>query len=632
MSNQGDTAPIRQGDQAGQSRTISTVFLDGIGKRSQDVIFRQKRFGIWEETTWNEFGSAVREIALGLISLGFESGETASILSNTRREWAFADLAIVTAGGISSGIYPTDAPGQVEYLLVDSNSVVVFVEDDEQLDKVLEVRVRLPKLRRIIVFDTEHLAGFADPMVIDLSVLRELGRSLHVEDPSLWRGRAVACRPANVAILVYTSGTTGRPKGAMLTHDNVTYAMRLLADHVLHLRSTDERMGYLPLCHVAERIGGLMTSLQSGAVINFVENPDAVVENIREIQPTVIFGVPRIWEKFYSLMQIRLGEATPLQRWAYRTALAVGERVGELRSASRRMPFWLLLAHQLAYWIVLRNLRAFIGLRRCRLLFSAAAPISVRLLQWYRALGIEVIELYGQTESAGILTANPAGRAKLGTVGPAVAGCEVRLSNEGEILARGRNVFAGYVNQPEATAATLADGWLRTGDIGEMDGDGYFRIKDRLKDIIITSGGKNITPSEIENELKFSPYISDAVVVGDRRPYLVCLIMIDHETVERYAQDHGIAFSDYSSLCRAPEIQTLMHGIVTEVNGHFARVEQIKKFRLIERKLSVENEELTPTMKLKRKLINEKYRDLIEEMYASAMRPIADAIAPVATD
>lgn len=618
MSNESASAFTGHDGRGDQGDTIGEVFFDGVEKRSDDIIFRQKRYGIWEETTWKEFGLAVREIALGLIRLGFEPGEAASVLSNTRREWAFADLAILTAGGISSGIYPTDAPGQVEYLLADSNSVVVFVEDDEQLDKVLEVRERLPKLRRIIVFDTEHLIGFADAMVIDLSALREMGRRLYVEDSSLWLNRSAACRPGDVAILVYTSGTTGRPKGAMLTHDNVTYAMRLLASDVLHVRSTDERMGYLPLCHVAERIGGLMTSLYSGAVINFVENPDAVVENIREIQPTVIFGVPRIWEKFYSLIQIRLGETTPLQRWAYRTALALAERVAELRLARRQVPFWLRLAHQLAYWTVIRNLRAFIGLRRCRLLFSAAAPISVRLLQWYRALGIEVIELYGQTESAGILTANPIGRAKLGTVGPTVAGCDVRLSSNGEILARGRNVFAGYINQSEATAATLADGWLRTGDIAEMDGDGYFRIKDRLKDIIITAGGKNITPSEIENELKFSPYISDAVVVGDRRPYLVCLIMIDHETVERYAQDHGIAFSDYASLCRAPEIQALMHSVVTQVNGHFARVEQIKKFRLIERKLSVENEELTPTMKLKRRLVNEKYRELIEEMYASA--------------
>ena len=597
------------------TETIATLFMRGVDTRADQVIFRQKRLGVWEETRWCDFAAAVREITLGLVELGFVAGESASILSNTRREWAFADLGVLTAAGISSGIYPTDAPPQVEYLLADSESVCVFVEDDEQLDKVLRVRSRLPRLRHIVVFDNENLGDFSDPMVMDLAALQELGRERHRAEPGRWRQLAAMPTPSDVAILVYTSGTTGKPKGARLTHDNVVFATQTIVAQVMPQTAADDRMGYLPLCHVAERIGGLMSSICTGSVIHFVENPDAVAENIREIKPTVIFGVPRIWEKFYSMIQLRLGEVTPLQRWAYRVALALGERASVRRREQQPLPLWLKLALPVADRTVLRNVRTYIGLRRCRLLCSAAAPISVRLLQWYSALGIDVVEMYGQTESTGVLTSNPPGRARLGTVGPAVPGCELRISAEGEVLARGRNVFAGYTRQSEASALALQDGWLHTGDVGELDADGYLRIKDRLKDIIITSGGKNITPSEIENELKFSPYVADAVVIGERRPYLVCLVMIDHENMERYAQDNGIAFSDYASLCRAPEVQTLIQGVVDEVNARFARVEQVKKFRLIEQKLSVDDEELTPTLKLKRKLVHEKYRAAVDDMY-----------------
>ncbi|MCX7148364.1 MAG: AMP-binding protein, partial [Rhodocyclales bacterium] len=383
-------------------------------------------------------------------------------------------------------MYPTDSAAQVEYLLHDSGAVYVFVENDEQLDKVLSVRDRLPRLRRIVVFDTEHLSEFSDPMVMDLNMLCRLGKAAHERMPKAWIQRAQETRATDIAIVVYTSGTTGKPKGAMLTNRNVLFAMDVLANHVLQQHQGDERMGYLPLCHVAERIGGLMAALLSGTIINFVENPDAVAENIREIQPTMIFGVPRTWEKFYSAIQIRLSEATPFQRQAYGWAIALGARMSALRLRHTAAPWWLRAVHGLMSLTVLRNIRTAIGLQRCRVLCSAAAPISVRLLEWYSALGIEVIEVYGQTECTGILTANPLGSAKLGTVGVAVPGCELRLSAEGEILARGPNVFAGYLNQPEATLSALADGWLHTGDVGEIDADGYLRIKDRLKDIIIT--------------------------------------------------------------------------------------------------------------------------------------------------
>jgi long-chain acyl-CoA synthetase len=594
--------------------TFPQVFWNAVARHGDKVALRQKELGIWRGTTWRDFGDMARAIGLGLVRLGFEPGETASVLANTRREWLYADLGVLGTGGVCSGIYPTDAASQVEYLMADSRSVYLFVEDEEQLDKALEVRARLPLLRRIIVFDMEGLHRYSDPMVMSLEELHRLGAEHHHAHPQLWEQRLASRQPEDLAILIYTSGTTGKPKGAMLSHRNVLSATR---GHVAVLPQTesDERVCFLPLCHVAERIAGAYLSLYTGTVLNFVENPETIPENVREIAPTVFLGVPRIWEKFYSAITIRLKEATPLERRAYAAAIGIGQRVAERRingediSPALRVAFWL------ARTLVLNNVRKLIGVHRCKWIVTAAAPISPELLRWYMALGIEVIEAYGLTECSGAASANPIGRPRPGTVGLSVPYGEIALSPEGEILISGDHVFQGYLNLPEKTADTVIDGWLRTGDVGRFDDDGYLRITDRLKDIIVTAGGKNVTPSELENQIKFSPYITDAVVIGDRRPYLTCLVMIDHDNVEKFAQDHDIPFTNFASLCRAPEILELIQGEVDRVNAAFARVEQIKQFRLIENKLTAEDEELTPTMKLKRKLVNEKYKPLIEAMY-----------------
>jgi long-chain acyl-CoA synthetase len=357
------------------------------------------------------------------------------------------------------------------------------------------------------------------------------------------------------------------------------------------------------------------TALYTGTVLNFVENPETVPENVREIAPTVFGAVPRIWEKFYSGVLIGLKEAGRLQQWAYKVAIGIGYRQAKLREARKPVPPGLGFAFWLARLLVLNNVRKLIGVHRARILVTGAAPTSPDLVRWYMALGLDMVEVWGMTESTGLGTGNPIGRSKPGSIGPSMPGNEIRLSPEGEILVRGENVFMGYLNQPEKTAETLKDGWLHTGDVGKVDDEGYFYITDRMKDIIITAGGKNITPSEFENQLKFSPYITDAVVIGDKRPYLTALVMIDHENVEKFAQDNAIPFSNYASLCRRPEVQALIQDEVDRVNKQFARVEQVKKFRLIEQKLTAEDEELTPTMKLKRKLVNEKYKALIEAMY-----------------
>jgi long-chain acyl-CoA synthetase len=595
--------------------SVARLFWHGVQARWAQVILRQKQFGIWRAMTWRELGAAAREVGMGLAALGFEPGQVASIQSNTNKEWLFADLGILGAGGVANGIYPTDAAAQVEYLLADSGSAFVFVEDEEQLDKVLEVRERLPQLRKIIVFDMEGLRDFDDAQVVSLEALRVLGADHDQRNPGAWDERLAARKPEDLAILVYTSGTTGKPKGAMISNRNILVTVDGYQD-AFPQGPEDERMAFLPLCHIAERLGGEYHALHSGSVINFVENPETVPENVREIAPTVFTAVPRVWEKFYSGVLIRLKEAGRLQQRAYGLAIGIGYKVAAFKEARKPVPASLRAAFWLARLLVLNNVRKVIGVHRAKACITGAAPISPDLVRWYMALGVDMYEVWGQTESCGAITANPEGGVKPGSIGPRMRHAEVRVSPEGELLARGECVFMGYLNQPEKTAETLKDGWLHTGDVGRVDEEGYFYITDRMKDIIITAGGKNITPSEFENQLKFSPYITDAVVIGDRRPYLVALVMVDHENVENYAQENAIPFTNYASLCRRPEIVALIQGEIDKVNQRFARVEQVKKFRLLEAKLGAEDEELTPTMKLKRKLVNEKYRDLIEAMYA----------------
>ncbi|MEO6897164.1 MAG: long-chain fatty acid--CoA ligase [Caldimonas sp.] len=598
--------------------TVADVFWNGAARRAGRVLMREKKLGLWREWTWARSAEAVREIGDGLLSLGFARGDCASILSNTVVDWVLVDLAILSCGGVSNGIYPTDAPAQVEYLCADSRTQVLFVEDDEQLDKALAVRERLPELETIVVFDTEGLRDFKDERVLSLDALRELGRIRAKSHPFELDERVAACRPEDLAILVYTSGTTGKPKGAMHSHRGIVHTVRGY-NLVIAQDEGDERMCFLPLCHIAERLGGEYFSIYTGSILNFVENPETVPENVREIAPTVFTAVPRIWEKFYSSVTIALRESGRAQQLAYAWAIGVGQEVVACVLAGRPVSAMLRLRFALARRLALDNVRKLIGIHRARFLVTGAAPISPDLVKWYLALGVPMIEVWGMTESCGAATCVPAGRIKPGLIGPACPYNEVRLDPvTNELLVRGDNVFMGYLNQPEKTAETIdADGWLHTGDVGTVDGDGYFRITDRMKDIIITAGGKNVTPSEIENELKFSPYITDAVVVGDRRAYLTAIVMIDLDNVEKFAQDHDVPFGNYASLTRAKEVQALIGAEIERVNAKFARVEQIKKFWLLETQLSAEDEELTPTMKLKRKLVEKKYADRIEAMYAS---------------
>jgi long-chain acyl-CoA synthetase len=595
--------------------TIARSFLLAVQTRGDRPAIREKKFGIWQPTSWREWLQISKDIAYGLHAIGFRPGDVASIIANAVPEWVYADMGILCAGGVSSGIYPTDSAVQVEYLVNDSRTRMVFVEDEEQLDKLLACRSRCPTLERIVVFDMEGLSGFSDPMVMSLAEFTALGRNNAYGNEVLWDEMIGSRSSGDLAILVYTSGTTGPPKGAMHANRSVTHQMRH-ANDLYPSTDHEERLVFLPLCHVAERVGGYYISVALGSVMNFAESPETVPDNLREVQPTAFLAVPRVWEKFYSGITIALKDATPFQNWVYRRAMAIGYRMTDYRLEGEQPPLPLRFANQLAYWLVFRNIRRMLGLDRCRIALTGAAPIAPDLIRWYLALGIDMREVYGQTENCGVATLMPPERIKLGSVGKAAPWGEVMICPKGEILIRGDFLFLGYLNQPEKTAETIdGRGWLHTGDVGAIDNEGYVKITDRMKDIIITSGGKNVTPSEIENQLKFSPYVSDAVVIGDKRPYLTCLVMIDQENVEKYAQDHDIPFTNYASLCRAPEVQDLIHREIEAVNANFARVETIKKFYLIERQLTPEDEELTPTMKLKRSFVNRRYAAEIEAMY-----------------
>jgi len=594
--------------------TTPRLFWKRVTEHADKVALREKDLGIWNEYRWQDWGDQARLVGMGLIALGLQRGDRCSIASEINKEWLFADLGIICAGGVTNGVYPTDSAAQVEYLINDSGTRYYFAEDEEQLDKVLEVRERTPTLEKIIIFDMDGLRGLDDPQCMSFEDLVERGRDELEARPDAWKQAVEGAQPEDVMILTYTSGTTGPPKGAMISHRNVLFSIDAV-QRSLGVLDRDELLGFLPLAHIAGRLFYVFSVIESLATINLVESLETTGENLQQVEPTNHFAVPRVWEKQYSTVTIMLEEGTRLGRWVYQRCLATGREVAEYRQRGERLPASLWIPWLLADGYVFRNIRQLLGLNRARWTVTGAAPIAPELIRWFWSLGVPMFEGYGQTECAGLATVNLPGACRFGSIGRPIEGVEIRISDQGEILIRSPGVIQGYWNQPEKSAETIVDGWLHTGDVGRIDEDGYVYILDRLKDIIITAGGKNITPSEIENQLKFSPYISDAVVVGDKRPYLVCLVMIDLENVTKYAQDREVPFTNYTSLCHAPEVVDLVAGIVEDVNRNFAQVETIKKFRLIDQLLDAEDEELTPTMKLKRKVVNEKYIDLIEAMY-----------------
>ena len=595
--------------------TLVKLFRQRCEEMGDKVAHREKDYGIWLSYTWKEFYEHARLIGLGLVSMGLKRGEVVSLLSEDNKEWIYADLGIQSVGGIVSGVYTTDSASQLEYLINDSDSRFLIVEGEEQLDKYLTIRDRVPGLAKVIVLDREGLHEFKDEMVIFLDDLYRIGRDFLKDNPKRFEEEIATSKPGDTAILVYTSGTTGPPKGAMISHENIIVSI-VGSVLTLPVGEGEEQVCFLPLCHILERLISVFTPIGLKSTVNFAESPETVFDNVREVSPHVFTAVPRVWEKVYSRVTIMAGEATMLGKWSYRQAVRTGMKRLEAIENGDPVPVGTRIAYAFWDFMVFRNLRRMLGFDRLRRGTTGAAPISPDLLKWYGAVGITVLEGYGMTESSGVISVNLIGKQKRASVGPAVPGGELRIGQGGEIQYRGPNVFKGYWNKPDKTAETVTeDGWLLTGDVGRMDNEGFLFVTGRVKDIIITAGGKNITPAEIENRLKFSPYISDAVVIGDKRKYLTCLIMIDQENVEKFAQDRKVPFNNFKSLCAAQEVRDLIQSVVEDTNREFARVEQIKDFRLIDVLLTAEDEELTATMKLKRSFVEVKHRKLIDDMY-----------------
>ncbi|MBW1681726.1 MAG: AMP-binding protein [Deltaproteobacteria bacterium] len=595
--------------------TIPKLFLRNKYRYQNKVALREKDLGIWQRVTWRDYWSHVCFFALGLKRLGLKKGDKVSILGDNCREWLYADMAAQCSSAITVGIYPTDVAFQVKYILENSESRFVVAKDQEQVDKILEVKNDLPLLKKIIVVDMKGLRRYRDPMIISFKDVEAIGEAFHKKQPDLFEEMVRNTRAEDIGIIVYTSGTTGQPKGAMISQKNMISMIRGLSQ-VLNFRPSDSFVSALPLCHIAERMFSLIFPMWAGCTVNFAESVVTLQEDLREISPTVFLNVPRIWEKIHSNIMIRMEDAVFFKRWIFKAMMPIGERVAEYKLNFENVPIHWRILYGLAYLLLFRALRNQMGLLEARIFVSGAAPLSPDIMKFFHSIGISIRECYAMTEMSGISFMPRDGEIKLGgVVGKPIPGVETKLAEDGEILQKGESVFVGYYGNPEATKKAIVDGWLHTGDVGELDEDGDLKITDRKKDIIITAGGKNIAPSEIENKLKFSPFIKEAIVIGDRRKYLTCLIQIELENVENWAQNNRIAYTNYKSLATHPEVKELIQREVDKANSHFARVETIKKFIILDKELDYDDEELTPTMKVKRSIIEKKYKHLIDTMY-----------------
>ena len=594
--------------------TIPKLFYNRVEKFKDRVALRKKELGIWNKISWRQYGQKVRYTGLGLVAIGLESGDRVAIIGDSRPEWLYADLGNLSVKGVSVGVYTTCSIEEVYYHLSHSEARFFFVEDEEQLDKVLEIKDQLPFLERIIVMDLKGLKHFNDGRVISFDKLLELGKQFDEDNPGIFEAKLENTRSEDIATFVYTSGTTGPPKGALLSHHNVISNSRSFAEHIPAFE-TDVILSYLPLCHIGERTISVYHAINIGFTVFFAESAETVPQNLREVSPTFFFAVPRIWEKFYSTIEIGVQNATGFKRTCYHAAMYVGKRAARKRLSRQRVPLSLWLLDQLASVTVFRKIKMMLGIDRARFALSGAAPINPGVLEYFHALGVNIRESYGMTESSALIAMHKGQNIELGTCGQPLPGVDVRISQEKEILVRGDNVFQGYYKDDENTKRTIVDGWLKTGDLGELTETGLLRITGRKKDVIITSGGKNISPQYIENLLKFSPYVVDAIVIGDGRKYLTAILIIDEDNIINFAQDNRIPFTTYANLTKTTEVHDLIAKEVETINLKLSRVEQIKKFALADKVLDQEDDELTATMKVKRNKVSEAYKEVIDSMY-----------------
>jgi len=593
-------------------RSLPGLLYDQAGRSGDAVAMRHKALGIWHRVTWSEYAENVRKVAASLLAFGLRHQENVAVLGENRPEWLYTSLGIMAAGGATTGVYPTSSPEQILYLLDHSEARVIFVENEEQLEKVLPILPQT-KVERMVVWDAKGLWGFKDPRVVFHEDFEKEGDALRIAQPGRLDERLAQVAPEDTAMIIYTSGTTGNPKGAMLSHGSALFMSEALV-LAYGARRDDDVISYLPLAHIYENLGSVLLHLQVGFIVNFVESLDTLFQNLREVSPTYFASVPRIWEKLASTIELRMADATWLKRNLYKLAVKVGRR-WEAARGKGPVSAPLRLARFLTYWTVFEPLKRRIGFDRARLAFSGAAPASPELFGYFQALGVPLVEGYGMTESTGVIAVNRPDRPLVGTVGEPLPGIEVVLAEDGEILTRGPHVFKGYFRDPEQTAKAIdPEGWLHTGDVGKWV-DGRLQIIDRKKDLIITAGGKNIAPAYLENKLKFSSYIQDAVVIGDRRKFVVALILIDEDNVTKFAQDNRLPFATFAELTQAAEIQKLIAQEVDQVNRTLSQVESIKKFALLPRRFYEEEGDVTPTKKVKRRNLEVRYAELIESLY-----------------
>ncbi|MFQ6673522.1 MAG: AMP-dependent synthetase/ligase [Fidelibacterota bacterium] len=596
--------------------TVPRLFWYQVKARSDAVSIWRKRRGVWESVTWGEYGRWSKDIANGLLALGILPGDKVSVLSQTRIEWVAVDMAIMGIGCITAPIYHSNTPEQVAYIVRHSDSRLVFVEDQEQLDKILETWKDLPPVETVVVFDKVSPQNLSS--VMSLRELRELGRQYGGKHPNAFEERMKAVKPRDVISFIYTSGTTGPPKAAMITSENVLAIIKHLPE-LIHIREDDMTIAYLPLAHIAERAVGHFLKLMYGNQTVFAESIDDLAHDLRQTGPTVMFGTPRIFEKFNARITTAIHDASPFQRTLFRWALNVGQTVRGDHDHGSKKRFWPTLKLALAHFLIFRKIHEMFG-GRMRFMLSGGAPISPEIIRYFHRVGLTIYEVYGMTETTGLISMNKPGDNKIGSAGKIFPGTEVKIEPDGEICARGPQMCVGYYKDEEGTKELLrSDGngrpWLHTGDVGYVDDDGYLFITGRKKDIIITAGGKNVAPQNIENLIKTSPYVSQVMVCGDRRAYLTALITLDEDEIAKFARDRKILYQDLAALSRKEEVVNLIGRVIRDMNRELASYESIKKFRILEKDFDQDKEEITPTLKVKRKVIFERYSHLIEGMY-----------------
>lgn len=600
--------------------TMPRILARHAATRGAAPALREKQRGLWRRTSWAEYQIRVRTFAIGLAALGFRPGDRLAVAGDDSPEWFVADLAAQTAGGACLGIYPTNPWPELQYILRHSKTRFVVCGDQEQTDKVLAARAEaggLPDLETVICIDTKGMRHYREPGLMSFAEVEALGTR---EEARLGAEIDRICaegRPDDVAIVVYTSGTTGMPKGAMLSHRNMLASAAAVVERLGLSAETYSVLCYLPLCHVAERSFSMVMQLLTGCVVNFAESVDTVVPNLREIAPLGFLGVPRIWEKMQQNVVNRSKDATRFQQAVLTRCLALGRPIAERRLA--RGGGFASLADRLAFfvlWVVcFRPLTRFLGLDRVRNAFCGGAPVSPEVLLFFWILGVPLYQIYGMTECAGVSHMQQPGATRSGCSGLPIAGLEETIAEDGELLLRGPSIFRGYLFDAEATARALDGGRLHTGDIVEHEEGGEIRIHDRKKDILITSGGKNITPSLIENALKDSPFVREAILLGDGRNFLSALIQIDFDATGKWAQERRIPYTTYRTLAENDEVRALIGQEVKRVNDRFARVENIREFVILAKELDHDDGELTATMKVRRRIVEEKFGDEIRRIY-----------------